>query len=176
MDGRDASDRPPTWEAALRALARVPLSEAGLRRRLLGRGHAPAEVDAACERLRELGYLDDRRFAREFIDVRTARRGVGPGRLAAELEARGVSPEVAEQALREAESRGDLVPADALRRSVARLVRGARVLASREYARVYNALLRAGFDEEAIRGELERLRDPASDDEPAPDEASHDVP
>jgi regulatory protein len=173
---RRSSEPPSAWEDALRQLARAPLSEAGLRRRLCARGHAAPDVDAACERLRALGYLDDRRFAREFIDSRMARRAVGPRRLAAELEARGVSHALAEEALEAAEASGDLVPGDALRQSAARLVRGARALDRRSYARVYNALLRAGFDEDAIRGALAPLRDPASDDEPTTDEASHDFP
>jgi hypothetical protein len=49
-------------------------------------------------------------------------------------------------------------------------------LGPRDYARVYNALRRAGFGEEMIRQELEGYRDPASHAESIADETTDDFP
>jgi regulatory protein len=148
------TDAQPPLQQALRLLARRPLTEHELRRGLAARGRTPVEIDAVCERLRGDGYLDDRELARDFIRLRSERVGHGPGRLLQDLERRGVAREVARSALSSLLAAGDLVPADALRAQVRRRLKGAARPGRREVARVYNALLRAGFDEELIRREL----------------------
>ena len=57
---------------ALRLLAAHPRSEKDLRQRLRRRGLPPPAVDAAAERVKELGYLDDTAFARFWVDSRQA--------------------------------------------------------------------------------------------------------
>jgi regulatory protein len=173
---RDDSSRDASVaEAAMRLLGRRPLSEAELRGRLEARGHATAAVDEACARLREAGYVDDRRLALDFIVTRSERLAHGPEKLVADLCGRGVGRDVAEAALRIAIRQGDLSPRELLRRRMRRHVGDAALpLGPRDYARVYNALRRAGFDGEAIRRELEDRREPASHAEPIADETSDD--
>jgi regulatory protein len=163
--------------AALRLLARRPLTRAELHERLVARDHPVAAADAACTRLRELGYLDDRRLALDFIVTRAERLGHGPARLVDGLCRRGVAREDAEAALRLAVERGDLSVRDVLRRRLARQLRQLRQpRGRRDYARMYNALRRAGFDEEAIRQEIDAISEPALHDEPTADETTDDFP
>src|SRR5687768_11641733 len=55
-------------DGALRLLALGPRSERDLRDRLRRRGLRRSAIDAAVERMRELGYLDDAAFARSFVE------------------------------------------------------------------------------------------------------------
>jgi regulatory protein len=144
------------FEDGLRLLARRPLTEAELCRGLAALGHAERSVKEACRRLRSSGYIDDLELAVDFILTRSRRLGHGPSRLLDELVRRGVARPVAESALGRVVERGELDPREQLREQIRRRRRG-RVgrLAPGEYARVYNALLRAGFEADAVRQELD---------------------
>jgi len=152
-------------------LARRPLTEAELRHKLAERGHPQAEVEEACARLRRAGYLDDAKLAREFITARSDRLGHGPERLVEQLCRRGVERAVADRALEQATDAGDVSMEAVLRQRLERHLRGAAKVGARDYARVYTALRRAGFDAESIRRELDPYRD-----DPSGDEATHDFP
>ncbi len=85
--------------AALRALGRRDHSEAELAAKLTAKGFPAAVVADTVARLKEAGYLDDRRFARQWADSALRnRRGFGP-RLRQELLRRGVAEAVAAEAL-----------------------------------------------------------------------------
>jgi regulatory protein len=155
---------------ALRWLARRPLTEAELRGRLAAAGHPAATADRLCRRMREAGYLDDRRLAEHFIQARAARLGHGPERLVAELVRRGVPPAVARAAWDAAAAGGDVSAAELLGRQVARRLgpRG-RPLDRRAWARQARALVRAGFAAEEVERALAPFRSGAepAEDEPA---------
>jgi regulatory protein len=77
-------------KAALRLIARAEQSTLGLRRKLEKRGHDPACARHAISRLCELGLLDDRRYARLWLDARISRQRTSPRRLLIALSARGI--------------------------------------------------------------------------------------
>ena len=149
----------------MRLLAQKPLTETELRQRLQARGHDAATVDRTCRRLSEEGYLDDRKLASDFILARTERRGHGPRRLVEELCRRGVSREVAEATFQGVVEQGDVAVDELLLRQIRRRIGTADSIDSRAYRRVYNALRRAGFEDDAIRRQLQPLlEDPVVDD------------
>jgi regulatory protein len=152
---------------ALSLLSRKPLTEHELRRSLTDRGHGSAAVDGAVERLLEEGYLDDRKLALHYILARTERLGHGRGRLLRDLEERGMERGVAEAAWMEAAADHGLEQDALLRREATRRIErcGGR-LGVADYRRVYNALLRAGFDAYAIRSVLDDYRDWTENDFP----------
>ncbi len=78
-------------------MARRGHSQAELRRKLGRRGYDRTEVDAAVTRLVDLGLQDDRAFA--VGHVRRRSRSLGPLALSAELTARGVDRDVADEAM-----------------------------------------------------------------------------
>jgi len=168
---------------ALKALARRPLTDAELRDRLAKREWDSSEIDETLERLLEDGYVDDAKLAFDFIVLRSGRLALGPLKLIGDLRKRGVSEAVAWSAWRQAVDSGDVDLPAALHRRLHKQLRDAdRPLDPKGYARVYNALLRAGFESEPIRKELEpyRASEPSRDPEDSlfskTDEASHDVP
>ncbi|MGB9867223.1 MAG: regulatory protein RecX [Bacillota bacterium] len=84
-------------EDALRALSYRQLTGEELRQRLLRRGHPEAAVEECLTRLREIGYLDERQFARDFVESRSRVRPVGRRKLVAELESKGIPREVVQE-------------------------------------------------------------------------------
>lgn len=141
-------------EKALRLLKVRARSEAELVRRLEREGLPPRVVSQVIERLRALGYVDDRVFAVLWIAQRQASKPRGRAGLRAELRAKGIDPDIIE----------DLLPRDqetelaAARRVVEkfwpRLQKLDRRIAQR---RLIGLLERRGFSWEVIRTVLKDL-------------------
>jgi regulatory protein len=143
-------------EEAVRLLARRPLARRELLHKLTGAGYGEAESEEAVGSLQEDGYLDDAELALHYITVRAERMGHGRSRLLMELERRGVDPATAEKAWDRAVDSGAVDPDLLLRRAVKkRLETLSGDPDRRSLARVYNALLRSGFEPQAVRGALE---------------------
>ena len=106
---RGSEDPIPT---AIGLLARRAHSRLELRRKLSRRGFATDAIDAAIAQLVDLGYLDDRSFARGLVRRRGAMRG--PLALSAELAAKGVDRAQAEAALAEFDPEAQLQSATRL--------------------------------------------------------------
>ncbi|MGA7829323.1 MAG: regulatory protein RecX [Geobacteraceae bacterium] len=84
---------------ALNLLSRRDHSEAELRRKLAPKGFSAEELDEVMARLKNAGYLDDRRFAHGFAES-ALRNGRGYGfRLRMELSRRGIAEEIVEDTL-----------------------------------------------------------------------------
>lgn len=151
--GEDARER------AARRLASRPRTETELRALLASDGFPADEIDRAVRWAREAGHLDDGALAERWIVTRAYRGGYGRARLIAELLSRGVERAVAEAAWRRAVDEGEVVPEAVLERALEKKVAslGGR-LDDRGAARVYNALLRAGFDASDVRAALESRR------------------
>lgn len=154
-----APERPSARERALRHLATRPRSVAEVDAKLLAEGYPRDEVDAVVSALKEARLLDDAILAEEFLAARAPRLGRGRSRLLVELERRGIEREVAAAAWDRVVEDGRLDPGEGLAKAARRLLGSAKGrLDRREYARVYNALLRAGFDETEVASVLEAHR------------------
>jgi regulatory protein len=86
--------------AAVTLLARRDFCSSELTARLTSRGFTVQAVCAALEELRDRHYLDDERYARQFVDSH-ARRGHGPVRIRHDLSELGLSEELCDAALAE---------------------------------------------------------------------------
>ena len=97
-------------------------------------------------------FLNDRRFTENYV---TRRKDRGPAALREELAARGVSAALVDEILSHADW-------PSLREALAAKMNGWKMrapLQSRDAARLFRALLRLGYDEDAIREEIELLRE-----------------
>jgi regulatory protein len=151
------------YAAALRALTRRAYSVRDMRVYLEARAENKEAVAPVLGRLKELNYLDDGRFARQFVRQRAEGRKQGAYRIARDLRARGVPDRHIEEAL--AERATETNETAALRMRVARRLKTLRgPLDERRKASLYSSLLRAGFSGEAIRRELRSAARVAVDD------------
>jgi len=91
-----------TRQAALHLLAYRPRAEQELRVRLRSKGFPNASVEWCLRRLEEEGLIDDYAFASAFVLSRIRLRPRGRFRLTQELREKGVSAEIAEQAIEQA--------------------------------------------------------------------------
>jgi regulatory protein len=141
-DGRRPLDTSAARRVAADLLSRRPWTRAELAARLRRRG-APADLAAdVVADLTARGYLDDARFARQWVEARSA-RGYGPARLTAELRARGVADALVGAALGSLEPGGELERARAVARRRLGALRAGRQ--DRAASRLRDHLLRRGF-------------------------------
>jgi len=148
----DTTDR-RAERRALDLLARRPRAESELRLALATDGYADDVIDATLARLAARGYVNDRALAVQYLVSRAERLGHAPSRLLAELRTRGVPEPVLEAAEREAREVHGVDAPRMVRREIDR--RGAGPDADpRRKARVYNALLRAGYDADDVAAAL----------------------
>ena len=87
--------------AAMTYLARAEQSRFGLSRKLLHKGIDKNAVKEALDYLESVSYLDDRRYASAWLRSRSIDHAEGRIRLSAELAARGISKQNADDAIKE---------------------------------------------------------------------------
>ena len=78
-------------DKAVRLLTYRPRSVAEVRRNLAGKQIPEPVIDAAIERLGRLGYLDDKAFARFWVENRNTFKPLSPRALRYELRQKGVA-------------------------------------------------------------------------------------
>jgi len=141
------------YAAAVRGLARRAYSVYEMRTYLERRAQDKDEVKAVLDRLKQLDFLDDARYARQFVRLRAELRKQGAFRIARDLRARGVPDRHIEAALaeRSSESSENALVRARLERRI-KLLRGP--LDQRRVVSLYRSLLRAGFSADTIRREL----------------------
>jgi regulatory protein len=99
---RDKQGAPDPYAAALRMLARRAYSVAELRRALERKFPEHPGVRDAIVRLRQLGYLDDKKFAEQYASSLARHRALGRYRVRRELKAKLVDYKHIEPALQQA--------------------------------------------------------------------------
>lgn len=141
-------------EEAARHLARRALTRRELADRLARAGHGVEEAREAIAAMADLGAIDDLRIAYERIVGAGRTRRRSRARLEAELERRGIDRSVVEAAWSRAVDEGEAGEDESLAAEVARRLASLGTLDRRGFARVYNALLRDGFDPEAVEATM----------------------
>jgi regulatory protein len=153
------------YTAAINGLARRAYSVFEMRTYLERRAEDQDVVKGVLNRLKQLDYLDDARYARQFVRLHTELRKQGAFRIARDLRARGVPDRHIEAALAEHASEsneGSLVRERLLRRI--KSMRGP--LDERRVASLYRSLLRAGFAADTIRRELKAVTNKSAEELP----------
>jgi len=138
------------YQKAVAALARRSRSEVEVRRLLLRRAipgeEGAAMVASVIGRLRDHGYLDDRRFAGHYALWQKEGEAHGRARVRRELKARGVDAEIAEAAIEEQFGETD---EEELIRTFLRRRRIKLPENPRQAANLFRKLLMAGFSSSA---------------------------
>ncbi len=135
------------WEYALRVLGARSHSSGELREKLLRRAECAEDVGPILLRLKEYGYLDDRRFAESYSAARLENQGLGKSRVLSDLRKKRVAPKVAEEAVRGVYSGADeaRLIEDYLRRKYRGKALEAWLAEPKNLASAYRRLRTAGF-------------------------------
>src|SRR3954471_19257508 len=99
MTDSPAKRRRSTYDRALDMLEARARGVTELRRLLLRKGEPEPDVDAAIERLRSNGVLDDTNFARQLTRSKAAGPGLSRRRIQQELSKRGVARDISDAAI-----------------------------------------------------------------------------
>src|SRR5437868_11809689 len=156
--------RRSTYERALDMLEARARAVTELRRLLIRKGEPAGDVDAAIERLRAAGVLDDANFARQLTRSKALGGGHSRRRIQQELAKRGVARDVSDDAIEEVFDEEGVDEQAAIER-VAR--KKLRTLTSADAPtrkrRLYAFLARRGYNSDAIARVLRIVL--ATDDE-----------
>jgi len=136
-----------------------------LRRLLLKKGEPEADVDAAIERLKTSGLLDDTNFARQLTRSKAVGAGLSRRRIGQELTKRGVSREISDEAIEavfEEEGIDETESIDRVARKKLRML--AKVDDATRRRRLYAFLARRGYDNDDITRVLRALLAPSDAD------------
>lgn len=147
-----------TYDRALDLLEVRARSVTELRRALLRKGEPEPDVDAAIERLRSAGLLDDANFARQFARSKALGAGHSRRRIQQELGKRGVARDVSDAAIEDV-FEDEAVDEDASIERVAR--KKLRMLSKADEPtrrrRLYGFLARRGYDSDDIQRVMRSL-------------------
>ncbi|MGI6250129.1 MAG: regulatory protein RecX [Anaerolineaceae bacterium] len=139
---------------ALRLLSYRSRSRKELEQYLQRKGYAPEQQAVVLERLQAEGYLDDQRFAREWVENRTAFRPRGLRMLRMEMRRKGISDNHIDAAISQASLDED------------RLAYQAGIKLARRYKAepediffklLASALVRRGFDYETAKTAVRKI-------------------
>ena len=136
-------------ERALALLDKRDYSRAELLKKLLEKGEDEAEATAAVDRLAELGFVDDARYA-PIVVRHYAAKGYGARRVRQELARRGIPRELWDEAMAQMPAQDDTI--DRLLRSRLRGVEADRAALKR----ASDFLLRKGYGWDEIQSALAR--------------------
>jgi regulatory protein len=147
---RTGKENPPQpLTTALRMLARRPYSVAEMRRALAKKYPNSNDVGTAIARLRELHYLDDKRFAEHYASSLARNRAFGSHRIRRELKAKLVDYRHIEPAVEEAFA--ETGERELLEQTLAKKIRTLRLPLTRaKVASLCQSLMRRGFRAEDI--------------------------
>lgn len=153
-----------TYERALDMLEARARAVTELRRLLLKKGEPPDDVDAAIERLRASGLLDDANFARQLTRSKAIGGGHSRRRIQQELAKRGVARDVSDEAIEEVFETEGVDEAESIERVARKKLRTLSGLDSAaRKRRLYGYLARRGYTSDAIARVLQIVLDTSND-------------
>jgi regulatory protein len=151
------------WEYALKSLGSRAQSIGELREKLRRRAERVGDIEPVLARLKDAGYLNDKRYAESFASARLSNEGLGRTRVIQELRVRRVAPAVAERTVEKVYEGIDeqKLIEEWIRRKYRTAPREGLFQDRKDLAAAYRRLLRAGFRTGGIITTLKRFaKDP----------------
>ena len=140
-------DAQALFEYALRLLSGRAQSSGEVREKLRRKAEKLTDIDGVLSRLKEYGFLDDRRFAEHFAQWRRENQGFGSARVLRDLRVRRVAPAVADGAVKNAFAGTDELKAieEYLRKKMRNVPLARHLSDPKKLAAAYRKLRYAGF-------------------------------
>jgi regulatory protein len=148
------------WDFAVKALGARASSTGELRRKLVQKAELASDVEDIISRLREYGYLNDRRFAESYAGFRLENQGLGKSRVLRDLRQRKVSSGLAEGAVSQIYQNVDemqLIESFIRRKFHPKTPLPEALQDPRQLASAYRKLIRAGFSSSNVIQALKRI-------------------
>jgi regulatory protein len=146
-----AQDVEAAGAMAVRILNAAAQTRSGLARKLARAGFAPGAVDAACDQVEAMGYVNDRAYAEATLR-RRQHQGRGLKVIASELRQKGIDRSLIDELVRQVDVEDEIEIATELARKL--LERHADQPRSRE--KVMATLMRRGYAPWVARKALEK--------------------
>jgi regulatory protein len=148
------------FEFAVKSLGARACSTGELRRKLVQRAEHAADVDEVISRLRDYGYLNDKRFAENYAGARLENQGLGRSRVLRDLRQRKVSDSLATGAVERLYKNVDEM--ELIDSFIRRKIRTSKPLPEAledpsQLASAYRKLIRAGFGSSNVILALKRI-------------------
>jgi regulatory protein len=127
---------------AYKLLSHRAYTRLGMARKLAGRGE-PESAETVLDRLTESGYLDDRAFARDYIQSRVANHPSGRRLLEMKLRGKGIAATVIREVLDEIKPESEEEAAQELAKKKAAVLKNLEPSVRKR--RIFQFLLNRGF-------------------------------
>ena len=149
--------RERTMNRAVKLLAAKPRAVAELRERLLEKAWTNSEiVDRVMEKLKEYGYLDDRKYASDLALSKLRQRPQGKRKLQQSMSQKKLDRDVRDEAIAAAFEK--IPESDLIDRAIEKRLRlKGRPETREDTKKFYDHLLRQGFDFDLIREKISDL-------------------
>ena len=146
-------------QKAYRLLAIRAHSEMELAAKLCAGGFSESVIAAVLEKCREMGYLDDGKYARQRARELAVNRLLGDRRIAADLRGKGIAEELCREAI--AAAREEIGAAEGIERLLKKRPETADVagMDRRERERLIRSLIGKGFPQGLIFSKLKRTEE-----------------
>lgn len=164
------------WDYALRLLAHRGFSAGEMRLKLAAKAETISVLNEVMAKLKEYGYLDDKKFAETYATNRRENDSLGRLRILRELRAHRVPQVIAERAVNRVFAATDerALAATYLQRKFRGKDIASYLHDEAKLASVFRRLRRAGFSSSASIGVLKSFTSMASELENLPDEQGLD--
>jgi regulatory protein len=142
-------------ERALNLLEYRDRSRVEIARRLRQAGYAEDIIEEVLGRLSDIGFVDDARFSRSWVESRSVARGIGKARIKWELRQKGVEADLVEEATSEIDEETEYQ--SAARAARAKWGKDHNPDASAKRRRLASYLQRQGFGWDVIKRVVDEL-------------------
>jgi len=141
---------------AFRLLRERPRSEKEMRSRLKLKGFDSEHIDDVVASLKKAGQIDDSKFAKFFMESRMHMNPVGDIVLKHDLKRKGIEPKIIEQVIDDKHLNYNELDT-ALKMAEERFKRLKGLDRKKASKRIYDFLLRRGFEYDTVRRVIEKL-------------------
>ena len=147
----------------LRLLAASPKSSQELRKKLAGKGYSAESIDQALSDLKTQGVLDDTAYAKDLMARLTLGKAVGRHRIAFELKRHGISKKISDELLETLSNESETERA--LEQARLKWAGWSQLDPQKRKKRLYDFLIRKGYDFQIAQDILQKLLKKPTDDE-----------
>lgn len=149
------SQEKQAWISSLRLLTATPKTRKELKKKLLEKGYPEAVAEKTLDGLEKQGFLSDKAYAKNLVARLTHEKPSGRRKISFEMKRRGVPAKIQEEVLSGITNQEETERAKEL--ATYKWEQAARLEPLKRKKKVFDFLLRRGFDFQIVRDVIEEL-------------------